>query len=230
MGRVRKDVTGIRVGKVVAKQNTGTLDRNSSVYIWACDCGKEFTDSLLRVKARTLSGCEDCRSKAVSDNCKVHGMSGTKEWISWWGARDRCFNENHPHYKNYGGRGIRMCDEWRDDFMTFYEYLGPMPVDGNKYTLDRINNNGNYEPGNVRWVTFIVQANNRRPRLSSAGIKCVRWETTNGYKYAIASWRDCNGVVCTERFSVKKLGEEEALRLAFECRKRHEDEYVLDFQ
>jgi hypothetical protein len=80
-------------------------------------------------------------------------------------AIDRCYNDKHPHYGNYGGRGIRVSEEWRDPvrgFPRFFIHIGPRPSPD--HSLDRINNDGNYETGNVRWATRSEQQNNRRPK------------------------------------------------------------------
>jgi len=86
-----------------------------------------------------------------------HGMKGTPEYRAWKAMRDRCRHANH--FKNYSGRGIKVCDRW-DNFMVFFGDVGSQPSP--KHTLDRINNNGNYEPGNVRWETRQQQAVNTR--------------------------------------------------------------------
>jgi hypothetical protein len=87
-------------------------------------------------------------------------MVNTPEWLAWRAMRARCRKENHPKYPDYGGRGIRVCAEWDNSFLSFFEYIGKRPP-GN-YSLDRIDNDGNYEPGNVRWATYTEQNQNRR--------------------------------------------------------------------
>jgi hypothetical protein len=93
-----------------------------------------------------------------------HGMCGTPEYRSWERIVQRCYNQGHVSYKNYGGRGISVCEEWRKSFMAFYRDMGRKP---GGLSLDRVNNNGNYEPGNCRWATPKQQANNRRIRKDS---------------------------------------------------------------
>lgn len=80
----------------------------------------------------------------------------------WLGMIDRCTNEKNAAYPNYGGRGIKVCQEWIDSFLSFYEDMGKRP--SRKHSIDRIDNNGNYDKSNCRWTTTIVQNNNRRDR------------------------------------------------------------------
>jgi len=86
--------------------------------------------------------------------------SDTPEYISWHGAKDRCRNTNGKSYHRYGGRGIIMCDKWLHDFRAFLKDMGYRPFKGAQ--LDRIDNDGNYEPGNCRWVTAKENANNKK--------------------------------------------------------------------
>ena len=98
-----------------------------------------------------------------------HGMSNTPTYYVWINMRRRCENPNNPAYKYYGGRGISVCIRW-NSFGNFYEDMGKKPEG---LTLERINNNGNYKPGNCEWVTWKKQLNNRRPH-SSGRVK-QRW-------------------------------------------------------
>lgn len=88
-----------------------------------------------------------------------HGMKNSPEWKAWVNARRRCTDPNHPDWRNYGGRGIRMHKRWLVSFLDFYEHIGPRPPG---MTLDRKGNDRGYMPGNVRWATRAEQTANRR--------------------------------------------------------------------
>lgn len=92
---------------------------------------------------------------------QTHGMRHTPEWKSWQKMIERCENPNGNKWKDYGGRGIRIAPEWRHDFAAFYAHIGPRP--STTHTVDRINPDGHYEPGNVRWATKKEQRANCRP-------------------------------------------------------------------
>ena len=108
---------------------------------------------------------------------KKHGMWGTRIYRIWGGMRTRCINPNSPDYKNYGGRGIKVCDRWRD-FKNFYEDM----KDGYKdnLTIDRINNNGNYELLNCKWRTVKQQSRNTRTNVFYKGKSQIEWAEEKG--------------------------------------------------
>ena len=101
---------------------------------------------------------------------EFHNMSNTRTYKSWESMKTRCYNENCNRYKNYGGRGISVCNEWKNSFLQFLKDMEERPE--NK-SLDRIDNNGNYEPSNCKWSTFKEQMSNRSPMKNKTGFTGV---------------------------------------------------------
>lgn len=112
-----------------------------------------------------------------------HGMSKSSEFEAWHSMKQRCSNPNYKNYKWYGGRGIRVCDRWLNSFTDFYGDMGKRP--SNKYSLDRIDVNGNYEPDNCKWSTAKEQHNNKRTN------KVIE---VNGRTQTIQQWCDELGI------------------------------------
>lgn len=116
----------------------------------------------------------------------VHGASGTKEYRSWSHLVERCTNPKNKSYARYGGRGIKVADEWRDvgGFSVFLAHVGLAPT--SEHEIDRIDNNGNYVPGNVRWATAMEQARNRSSNLRITAFgetKCLaEWAISSGIR------------------------------------------------
>ncbi len=133
-------------------------------WVCHCECGEEtlVTGTALRKGLIKSCGCwqrEITAKRSTKHENAINGKT-TREYRSWRGAKERCHNQNLKVYKYYGGRGIRMCEEWCNSFKAFLAYIGPCPPG---MTLDRYpNNDGNYEPGNVRWATRKEQSRNRR--------------------------------------------------------------------
>lgn len=117
-----------------------------------------------------ICNIENCNNKHYGKGyCKKHHQSqwATPEYKTWVSIKYRCNNKKSINYKTYGGRGIKVCDEWLNNPKSFIKYIGPKP--STKHSIDRIDNDGNYEPGNVRWVTQHEQAMNKRHKLSKSG-------------------------------------------------------------
>lgn len=168
MGSI-KDLTGQRIGRMIVVSRAEGRKNGCILWNCKCDCGKEVIvpSGYLAGNRKRSCGClakeTASRTAKTGNNRRTHGMKHTKLYSVWNTMKYRCFNNNSPQFKDWGGRGITVCDEWKDDFQAFYDYVSQLPHFGEKgYSLDRINNDGNYEPGNVRWATRTEQSNNRR--------------------------------------------------------------------
>jgi len=122
----------------------------------------------------------------------MHGLSKAPEYAVWEHMKERCYRKTNTAYKNYGGRGISVCDRWRNSFLAFYEDMGDRP--SSKHQLDRIDNNGNYEPDNCRWVTVEKNARNKRNNvLTEDKVRQIRKKYANGISgYKLSKQYKCS--------------------------------------
>ena len=148
---------GERYGRLVVIEEAPKRNKHRYV-LCRCDCGT-MVEVRLRNLRKKIDATRSCGC-ARSVGRLVHGMSKTRLYKVWVSMIGRCHNPANTAFHNYGGRGIAVCDEWRENFTAFYEHIGPPPGEG--YTLDRIDNDGDYEPGNVRWATRKEQSMNKR--------------------------------------------------------------------
>jgi len=146
------------------------IHRDNRVYfLCRCDCGTEKEVIIKNLRSGQSTSCGCIGRAKVTERNKTHGLRFTRTWRIWQAMKNRCHNPNTVQYKNYGGRGIKVCDEWRKDFMAFYNYVGEAPAGK---SIDRIDNNGNYEPGNVQWSTAREQGKNKTTNRKING-KCI---------------------------------------------------------
>lgn len=164
------------------------VQRSGPKVLCRCVCGTErMVNSSTLKHGQTLScGCwqREKQSAVGRTTGRKHGKSKSPEHRAWQAIKQRCRNPNHPSYPNYGGRGIDVCDEWFYSFRAFYDHVGPRPAQPEgkrRWSIGRIDNEGNYEPGNVRWETTEQQARNqRRPRGTGRRYMRQSWEETRG--------------------------------------------------
>lgn len=159
---IQSTLVGKQYGKLtVTAIGDRILDSRAFFVICTCECGVTTTvrnNNLYKAKS-----C-GCLKKTAKGYYKQYFRGELPEFGSWVAMKTRCLNSKHPTYTEYGGRGITICEEWLD-FENFITDMGKRPTP--KHSIDRMNNDGNYEPSNCRWATPSEQNYNRRPRKSS---------------------------------------------------------------
>ena len=177
------DLTGQKFGRLTVIKRVENTKEGKAKWLCQCECGHiiKVNGKVLRNGHTQSCGCLQ-RDMAKIKNIK-HNLHDTRLYNIWRGIKQRCYYKRHHDYKNYGARGIKICDEWLNDFISFYNWAMANGYDENaprgKCTIDRIDVNGDYEPKNCKWVDIKVQANNKRTNC---------YVTFNGEKHTIAEW------------------------------------------
>jgi len=153
------DITGNVFNRLtVIGRNPANAKEGQARWDCTCECGNLVTATGGDLRNGKQQSCGCYRAESSTNRATVHDMCGTPAHVVWGAMRSRCNNPKHVAYKNYGGRGIRVCSRW-DTFANFYSDMWPRPAG---LSMDRIDNDGNYEPGNCRWATRKEQNTNTR--------------------------------------------------------------------
>jgi len=164
---------GGKYGRLIILSDEGFLLRGCQRLVRTrCDCGNIQTQAWYKIKCGRIKSCGCVRRTGRITHGDSSGKINGKrriatEYTIWQGIKDRCHNVNSKQYADYGGRGITVCDEWRNSYQSFLSYVGRRP--SRSLSLDRIDNDGGYKPGNVRWATAKTQMRNRRQSCQICG-------------------------------------------------------------
>lgn len=161
-----KDLTGQQFGRLTAIRSIGLDKWNNVIWECKCECGNTHATRASQLLSGRIKSC-GC-SHTICKKTRKRSNVNLRLYSVWKNMKARCLNPNCSEYRNYGARGIAICDEWIHDFNTFKEWAYKSGYDENAprftCTIDRIDVNGNYEPENCRWTTMKVQNMNKRPR------------------------------------------------------------------
>lgn len=204
---VESKYIGERFGRLTVVESR--YEKGNGYFECRCECGNTISVQRANLLYGKTKSCGCMNAERSIDPIHKHRLYAT-----WCGMRQRCLSAKSVHYENYGGRGIQICDEWANDFLAFEKWAYENGFEEG-LTIDRINNDGNYEPSNCRWATYSVQNSNQRKRTP-----CRRYEI-DGVKKTQKEWCEEYGVhAATVRYRVSKMGM--TLKEALTAEKLHE--------
>jgi len=199
------DISGMKFGSLVAVKIDGKKGRQN-LWLCECDCGNYHHTTVYLLKSGGVKSCGCQKGKLRHRHCV--GGAASSEYSCWRNMKQRCYNQNNGEFKNYGARGIRVCERWLNSFETFLEDMGGKP--NASYSIDRIDVNGNYSHENCRWVTTKTQNDNKRQSVMVTAFGETLSLTSIARKYGINP--------TTLKYRLKYLPAEAALTLSKQTR------------
>lgn len=167
------------------------IKKDNKVYLECkCFCGEVKEVIVKNLKSGASKNCGCLRRNKTSGRNYVHGLRFTREWRIWRAMKTRCYNKNSQQFKNYGGRGITVCDEWIDSFQSFYSDMGKSPEGS---SIDRVDTNGNYCKENCKWSTAKEQCRNKTNNRKYNGECAIEVDERLGGKSGLVSKRLARG-------------------------------------
>lgn len=197
------DLTGHRYGRLTVLKRDGHI-HGKTAWICRCDCGKIVRKDANAMRQGYSLSCGCMRRELAAIRHTKHNHCRTRLYDTYNNMKARCYRKSNHKYPIYGGRGIKICDEWLKDFGEFYDWAISHGY-REDLTIDRIDNDGDYEPGNCRWVTNKVQSMNRRSN---------RYLEFDGQRKTIEEWSEITGLrygVISSRVNKLKWSAEKAL-------------------
>lgn len=204
---------GKQFGRLLVVDRAGSDKAKNATWRCRCDCGKEKVVSSRDLIAGDTRSCGCLQRELVKERMTTHKASKTRLYRVWAGIKNRCYNKNSENYKYYGGKGIAVCEEWRNDFTAFSEWA--IENGYNEYaatqecTIDRIDNSKDYCPSNCRWSNHTSQCNNQSSNklftYNGETLTMAEWARRTGIKYTTLRARIRRGVPFEEAIKMKEI-------------------------
>lgn len=182
----RLDITGERYGRLTGLNFIGTDQNKNTLWSFQCDCARITIKRLADVRHGKVKSCGCLHQENTIKRNTKHNKSKTRTYRIWKDMKRRCLSPTRPRFKDYGQRGITVCERWQDSYDNFLADMGEAPIN---YTLERIDNEKGYTPSNCKWVSYLEQAHNQRIRsTNNSGYRGVyycktvkRWKAQVNY-------------------------------------------------